>query len=64
MPDDKEILNKTINFRATEKIYKALMTYLKQTGDSISSVMRIATHDYLKLKKMIKENGYEDSEEI
>ncbi len=58
MAEDKEKLDHVINFRETEKIYKALMNYLKQTGDTISSVMRIATHDFLMLKKVIKKNGY------
>ena len=56
MAEDKEKLDHVINFRETENIYKALMTYLKQTGDTISAVMRQATYDFLKLKKMIKES--------
>ena len=59
MSDGKETLNKVINFRATEKMYKDLIKYLKQTGESVSTFMRQATYDYLKFKKAIEENGYE-----
>ena len=56
--DEKETLNKIINFRATEEMYKSLIKYLKQTGETVSSFMRQATYDYLKLKKAIEENGF------
>ena len=58
MSDEKETLNKVINFRATEKMYKDLIKYLKQTGESVSTFMRQATYDYLKLKKAMEENGF------
>jgi len=58
MSEDKEKLDHIINFRATEKLYKELMDYLKQTGETISSIIRQATYDYLKLKKVMEENGY------
>ena len=51
MSEEKENLNKVINFRATEEMYKSLMKYLKVTGESISGFMRQASYDYLKLKK-------------
>jgi len=60
MSEEKKNLNKVINFRATEEMYKSLMKYLKQTGDSISAVMRQATYDYLKFKKATEENGYKE----
>jgi len=55
--EEKENLNKVINFRATEELYKSLIKYLKQTGETVSAVMRQATYDYLKFKKAIEENG-------
>jgi len=58
MSDDKENLNKIINFRATEKMYKDLIKYLKQTGETVSMFMRQATYDYLKLKKAMEENSF------
>ena len=60
MSDEKENLNKVINFRATEEMYEKLMEYLELTGDTISKVMRLATYDYLKFKEFIKENGYRE----
>lgn len=62
MAEDKEKLDHVINFRSTEKIYNSLMIYLKQANKSISAVMRQATYDFLKLKKVINENGYGTSE--
>jgi hypothetical protein len=59
MSDEKENLNKIINFRSTEKMYEDLIKYLKQTGETVSAFMRQATYDYLKFKKVIEENGYE-----
>jgi len=56
MGEDKEKLDHVINFRATEKMYVTLMSYLKMTGETISRFMREATYDYLKLKKSIEEN--------
>ena len=64
MVENKEKLDHVINFRSTEKIYNTLMDYLEQTNKSISGVMRQATYDFLKLKKMIKENGYGKSEPL
>jgi len=58
MSDGKETLNKVINFRATEKMYKDLIKYLKQTGETVSMFMRQATYDYLKLKKAMEENSF------
>lgn len=58
MTEEKENLNKVINFRATEEMYKSLIKYLKITGETVSSFMRQATFDYLKFKEAIKENGY------
>jgi len=55
MSEDKEILNKVINFRATEEMYESLLKYLEYTNKSISVFMREITHDYLKFKKAIKE---------
>ena len=60
MSEEKKNLDKVINFRATEEMYKSLMEYLKQTGDTISAVMRQATYDYLKFKEFIKENSYKE----
>lgn len=62
--DEKENLNKVINFRATEEMYKSLMDYLKQTGKSISSFMRQATYDYLKFKKAMEKNGFGKTKHI
>jgi len=64
MTDDKQKLDHVINFRATEKLYNELMIYLKQTGETISSIIRQATYDYLKLKKAMEENGYVKNESI
>jgi len=58
MSDEKENLNKIINFRATEKMYEDLIKYLKQTGETVSVFMRQATYDYLKLKKAMEENDF------
>jgi len=58
MSDEKENLNKIINFRATEKMYEDLIKYLKQTGETVSMFMRQATYDYLKLKKAMEENDF------
>ena len=57
MSEEKENLNKVINFRATEELYKSLMKYLKITGETVSGVMRQATYDYLKFKEAMEENG-------
>jgi len=54
----KENLDRKINFRVTEEVYKKLMAYLKHTQDTISVVMREATYDFLKLKEVFEENGY------
>ena len=59
MSEEKERLDHLINFRSTEKMYKDLINYLKQTGETISVFMRQATYDYLKLKKAMEENGFE-----
>ena len=56
--NEKENLNKVINFRAPEEMYKSLMDYLKQTGKSISSFMSQATFDYLQFKDAMEENGF------
>ena len=56
--EDKEILNKVINFRATEEMYESLLKYLEHANKTISVFMREITYDYLKFKKAIKENGY------
>lgn len=58
MTEDKDKLDHTINFRSTEKMFKELMNYLKQTGETISVFMRQATYDYLLFKKAMEENGY------
>lgn len=58
MNDDKDKLDHIINFRATEKMYKDLIEYLRQTGETISAVMRQATYDYLRFKQVMEENGY------
>ncbi|KKM17251.1 hypothetical protein LCGC14_1677690 [marine sediment metagenome] len=50
---DKEILNKNINFRSTEKMYMDLIKYLETTKTSISELMRHITYDYLRFKKVI-----------
>ena len=60
MTEDKENLDHMINFRSTEQMYKKLMNYLKQTGETISMFMRQATYDYLLLKKAMEENGYKN----
>ena len=62
--EEKENLNKVINFRATEAMYKSLMDYLKQTGKSISSFMRQATFDYLQFKEAMEENGFGKTKHI
>ncbi len=54
----EEKLDHMINFRATEEMYKDLIKYLKKANKSISTVMRQATWDYLKLKEAMKENGF------
>lgn len=59
MSEEKKNLDKVINFRATEEMYKSLIKYLKQTGETISSFMRQATYDYLKFKEIMEENGYD-----
>jgi len=62
MSDKKEKLDHTINFRSTEKMYKDLIKYLQGTEKTISTVIRQATYEYLKLQEHIKKNGYgEDS---
>lgn len=61
MSDEKENLNKTINFRATEEMYKSLIDYLDNANKNISTFMREITYDYLKFKKVLKENGYGES---
>jgi len=55
MSEDKEILNKVINFRATEEMYESLLKYLEHANKTISVFMREITYDYLKFKKTIKE---------
>jgi len=56
MSEDK--LEHIINFRSTEKMYQELISYLKQTNETISGFMRQATYDYLRLKKHMEENGF------
>lgn len=56
----EEKLDHTINFRATEEMYKNLIKYLKKANKSISTVMRQATWDYLKLKRSMEKNGYRE----
>lgn len=51
----KEIHDKNINFRATTKMYEDIMKYLKNTGETISTLMRHMTYDYLRFKKAIQE---------
>lgn len=58
MAEEKEKLDHMINFRTTDKMYKDLIAYLKKTGESLSMIMRQATYDYLKFKKVCEENGY------
>ena len=56
--EEKEKLDHTINFRATEEMYESLINYLEHANKSISTFMREITYDYLKFKKIMKENGY------
>ena len=58
----KEILNKVINFRISEKMYESLLKYLKDTDKSISRIIREATYDYLRLKELIKKIDYKESD--
>jgi len=58
MSEEKKNLDKVINFRATEEMYKSLMKYLKQTGETVSAVMRQATYDYLKFKEALEKNVF------
>jgi len=60
----KENLDRKINFRVTEEVYEKLMAYLKHTQDTISVVMRRATYDFLKLKKVFEDNDYVEEIEI
>lgn len=60
MIEKKEILDKTINFRATEEMYKSLMKYLEETSKTITGFMRQITFDYLTFKKDMKKNGYKE----
>jgi len=62
--EEKEKLVHLINFRATEEMYKDLIKYLEQANKTISTVMRQATWDYLKLQEAIKKNGYGKSEPV
>jgi len=64
MTKEKEILDKAINFRSTEEMYKSLIKYLKQTGETISSFMRQATYDYLRFKEVMEENGFGKNKHI
>lgn len=64
MTEEKERLDRLINFRSTEKMYEDLIKYLKQTGETISTFMRQATYDYLRLKRSIEKNGYGKSKPI
>ena len=64
MSEEKEKLDHMINFRATEEMYKDLIKYLEIAGKTISTVMRQATFDYLKLQRSIKKNGYGKSKPI
>ena len=57
MSEEKEKLDHTINFRATEEMYESLIKYLEHANKNISTFMREITYDYLKFKKFIKENG-------
>jgi len=59
MSEKKDMLEKTITFRTSEKMYKSILEYLKATGESISELMRKITYDHLKIKKFIEENGYD-----
>ena len=61
MTEEKERLDHLINFRATEDMYKSLIDYLKNANKSISVFMREITYDYLKFKKIIKEDGFKKS---
>ena len=54
----KENLTEKINFRVTEEVYKKLMAYLEDTKKSISTAMRQATYDFLRLKEVFEANGY------
>lgn len=64
MSEEKEKLDHLINFRATEEMYESLIKYLKRANKTISVVMREITYDYLKFKKVLKENGYGHSEPV
>jgi len=61
MSDKKEKLDRSINFRSTEKMYKDLIKYLQGTEKTISTVIRQATFEYLRLQEHIKKNGYGDN---
>ena len=52
---DKENRDKNINFRVTEKLYEDIIKFLKGTEETISTLMRHITYDYLRFKKVIKE---------
>ena len=54
----KDNLTEKINFRVTKEVYEKFMAYLKQTQETISTVMREATYDFLKLKEVFEDNGY------
>lgn len=54
---NKEIHDKNINFRVTTQMYKKLIKYLKDTEQSISTLMRHITFDYLMFKRAIQEAG-------
>ena len=58
---EKENRDKNINFRVTEKMYEDILKYLKFTGETISTMMRHITVDYLRFKKVLDEaeNGNE-----
>jgi len=56
--EDNKNLDRKINFRVTEEVYKKLMAYLEETQKTISAVMRQATYDFLKIREVFEENGY------
>lgn len=64
MSEEKEKLDHLINFRATEDMYKSLIKYLEHANKTISVFMREITYDYIKFKKVVKENGYGHSEPV
>ena len=60
MNRDKPKLKYTINFRATEEMYKDLMKYLENVGKTVSIFMREITYDFIKLQRIVEKNGFKE----